>query len=215
MLDVGATVCAKRAQSCADCPLRPCVRVGRPPAGPTPDPAVGSAGAGGRQSTFAGSDRQGRGRLVDALRRGPVALADVAAGRRLARRPGPGPTGWRRASGGRRPGRGLVGGRARLRLPGCGVPGPIAPVRTRPRLPALSRRSGPGAALPSRRVLNVTFHGVRGPAPVPGPGNARYGTHTACVTLEVPKEDPLVLDLGSGLRRWSRSLAAAAATPAE
>ncbi|HEX2118051.1 MAG TPA: hypothetical protein VHF91_02615, partial [Acidimicrobiales bacterium] len=33
---------------------------------------------GGRQSTFAGSDRQGRGRLVDALRLGPVALGEVA-----------------------------------------------------------------------------------------------------------------------------------------
>ena len=60
-------------------------------------------------------------------------------------------------------------------------------------------------------MLNVTFHGVRGSAPVPGPGNLRYGTHTACVVLDVPKEDPIVLDLGSGLRRWSRSLAEAAA----
>ncbi len=33
---------------------------------------------GGVQSTFAGSDRQGRGRLVDALRLGPVAAVDVA-----------------------------------------------------------------------------------------------------------------------------------------
>ena len=39
---------------------------------------MGSAGCGGRQSTFAGSDRQGRGRLVDALRLGPVPLAGVA-----------------------------------------------------------------------------------------------------------------------------------------
>ena len=45
---------------------------------PEPDPAVGSAGTGGRQSAFAGSDRQGRGRLVDALRRGPVAPSQVA-----------------------------------------------------------------------------------------------------------------------------------------
>jgi phosphoribosyl 1,2-cyclic phosphodiesterase len=55
--------------------------------------------------------------------------------------------------------------------------------------------------------LNVTFHGVRGSAPVPGPGNLRYGTHTACVALEAPEEDPLVLDLGSGLRRWAHALA--------
>jgi len=37
----------------------------------------------------------------------------------------------------------------------------------------------------------------------------RYGNHTACVALEVPKEEPIVLDLGSGLRRWEHSLATA------
>ncbi|HEX7277676.1 MAG TPA: A/G-specific adenine glycosylase, partial [Acidimicrobiales bacterium] len=78
LLDVGAAVCTKRDQACAACPLRPTCRwaaAGRPP----PDPADGSAGTGSPQSTFAGSDRQGAGRLVDALRRGPVADADVAA----------------------------------------------------------------------------------------------------------------------------------------
>ena len=74
MLDLGATVCAKTAPRCEQCPLR----AGCAWAGSGPDPAVGSAGCGGRQSTFAGSDRQGRGRLVDALRLGPVALTEVA-----------------------------------------------------------------------------------------------------------------------------------------
>jgi A/G-specific adenine glycosylase len=37
-----------------------------------------SAGISSGQSIFAGSDRQGRGRLVDALRRGPIARARVA-----------------------------------------------------------------------------------------------------------------------------------------
>ncbi len=76
LLDVGATVCGKRAQACGECPLRPWCEwaaAGRP----APDPAEGSAGTGGVQSAFAGSDRQGRGRLVDALRRAPVAAADV------------------------------------------------------------------------------------------------------------------------------------------
>jgi len=80
MLDLGATVCTKRAPRCAACPLRACCAWAA--AGSSqPDPAVGSAGCGSPQSTFAGSDRQGRGRLVDALRVGPVAhdrLADVA-----------------------------------------------------------------------------------------------------------------------------------------
>jgi A/G-specific adenine glycosylase len=79
LLDVGATLCTKRVQACADCPLRPwCSWAdgGRT----APDPADGSAGTGGVQSTFAGSDRQGRGRLVDALRLGPVADVAAAAG---------------------------------------------------------------------------------------------------------------------------------------
>jgi A/G-specific adenine glycosylase len=78
LLDVGATVCTKRAPACADCPLRPgCAWAG---AGrPAPDPAEGSAGTGTLQPAFAGSDRQGRGRLVDALRRAPVPDADVPA----------------------------------------------------------------------------------------------------------------------------------------
>ena len=71
MLDLGATVCTRAAPRCVACPLRSCcawVAAG----GPDPAPA------GNRQSTFAGSDRQGRGRLVDALRAGPVALGHVA-----------------------------------------------------------------------------------------------------------------------------------------
>lgn len=71
MVDLGATVCLRRSPRCDACPVsRWCAwaRDGRP----LPDPADGSAGTSGRQSRFAGSDRQGRGRLVDALRHGPV-----------------------------------------------------------------------------------------------------------------------------------------------
>jgi A/G-specific adenine glycosylase len=75
MLDLGATECTKAAPRCDGCPLAACCAWAG--AG-GPDPAVGSAGEGGRQSTFAGSDRQGRGRLVDALRLGPVPWAGVA-----------------------------------------------------------------------------------------------------------------------------------------
>lgn len=76
MLDLGATVCTKSAPRCDRCPVRACCAWAG--AG-GPDPAIGSAGEGSRQSTFAGSDRQGRGRLVDALRLGPVPWAGVAA----------------------------------------------------------------------------------------------------------------------------------------
>lgn len=71
LMDVGALVCTSRAPLCGECPLR---RVCRWAAGGHAgvDPALGSAGVGGRQSRFEGSDRQGRGRLVAALRAGSV-----------------------------------------------------------------------------------------------------------------------------------------------
>ena len=78
LLDLGAVVCGKRAQACVECPLRQwCAWAARGRA--TPDPADGSAGTGTLQSRFEGSDRQGRGRLVDALRQAPVATADIPA----------------------------------------------------------------------------------------------------------------------------------------
>ncbi|MBI2710953.1 MAG: A/G-specific adenine glycosylase [Actinobacteria bacterium] len=77
LLDLGATVCTARVPGCPVCPARSTCAWAA--AGcPAPDPAAGSAGVAGRQAPFAGSDRQGRGRLVDALRSGPVAAAEVA-----------------------------------------------------------------------------------------------------------------------------------------
>jgi A/G-specific adenine glycosylase len=78
LMDVGATLCRPREPGCGACPIRRrCAwhLAGRP----EPDPAVGTAGASGRQGRFAGSDRQGRGRVMAAMGRGPVALVDVAA----------------------------------------------------------------------------------------------------------------------------------------
>ncbi len=80
MLDLGATVCMARVPRCEACPLAAAQSCAWRRAGcPVPDPAIGSAGTSGRQSRFAGSDRQGRGRLVAALRLGPLAATDVAA----------------------------------------------------------------------------------------------------------------------------------------
>ncbi len=71
LFDLGATVCVARNPRCDRCPVATwCAWRGR-----GDDPAVGTAGTGSRQSRFAGSDRQGRGRLVDALRKGPVVAA--------------------------------------------------------------------------------------------------------------------------------------------
>jgi A/G-specific adenine glycosylase len=77
VFDLGALVCLKRAPRCGDCPIVASCAWAR--AGwPEPDPVTGSAGISAPQSTFAGSDRQGRGRLVDALRHGPVPAGDLA-----------------------------------------------------------------------------------------------------------------------------------------
>jgi A/G-specific adenine glycosylase len=77
LLDLGALVCAGARPACPRCPVRRRCRwasAGRS----QPDPARGSAGVSVAQSAFPGSDRQGRGRLVAALRRGPVHRGDLA-----------------------------------------------------------------------------------------------------------------------------------------
>ncbi len=76
VLDLGATVCTKKTPRCHACPLTAhCAWARR--GFPHPDPAEGSAGTGSPQARFHGSDRQGRGRLVQALRSGPVELERV------------------------------------------------------------------------------------------------------------------------------------------
>lgn len=54
--------------------------------------------------------------------------------------------------------------------------------------------------------MHVTFYGVRGSTPCPSEGNRRYGGNTSCVALESPGHDPIVLDLGTGLRIYGESL---------
>jgi A/G-specific adenine glycosylase len=77
VLDLGAQVCVKRRPRCESCPLQRSCAWARSGFA-SPDPAEGSAGSSGRQSTFAGSDRQGRGRLVQALRTGPIEMGRLA-----------------------------------------------------------------------------------------------------------------------------------------
>ena len=48
---------------------------------------------------------------------------------------------------------------------------------------------------------------MRGSTPCPCHGNRRYGGNTACVSLEVAGEDPIVLDLGTGLRLFGETQA--------
>jgi phosphoribosyl 1,2-cyclic phosphodiesterase len=53
--------------------------------------------------------------------------------------------------------------------------------------------------------VNVSFFGVRGSTPCACRDLARYGGNTACVALEAPGHDPVVLDLGTGLRYWGET----------
>ena len=50
--------------------------------------------------------------------------------------------------------------------------------------------------------FDVTFHGVRGSTPCDGEEVARYGGNTSCVSLAIPDQDPLLFDLGTGLRYY-------------
>jgi A/G-specific adenine glycosylase len=67
LMEVGASTCSARGPVCERCPLSPhCAWFNAPAETPDPGPRAS------RQSRFEGSDRQGRGRLVDALRNGAV-----------------------------------------------------------------------------------------------------------------------------------------------
>jgi phosphoribosyl 1,2-cyclic phosphodiesterase len=48
--------------------------------------------------------------------------------------------------------------------------------------------------------MEVTFWGVRGSHPVPGPNTVRYGGQTSCVEVRNAAGDCLVVDAGTGLR---------------
>jgi hypothetical protein len=82
MLDLGAVVCTARAPRCDECPLAAdCAwrAAGGGEGGhAVPDPARTTAGTSRPQARFDGSDRQGRGRILAALRVGAsVALAEL------------------------------------------------------------------------------------------------------------------------------------------
>src|SRR5579864_5631499 len=61
--------------------------------------------------------------------------------------------------------------------------------------------------------VRVTICGARGSTPAPGPAFNRFGGHTSCVAISHAGEPPsLVLDAGTGLRRVTDLLGAAAFT---
>jgi phosphoribosyl 1,2-cyclic phosphodiesterase len=52
----------------------------------------------------------------------------------------------------------------------------------------------------------LTFWGTRGSIPTPGPGTARYGGNTACISLDDGGGRLVILDAGSGLRPLGHEL---------
>lgn len=48
--------------------------------------------------------------------------------------------------------------------------------------------------------VNVTFYGVRGSCPCSGDRYRRYGGNTSSLVVDIEGDDPLIVDLGTGLR---------------
>lgn len=57
-----------------------------------------------------------------------------------------------------------------------------------------------------RVTHRVTFWGVRGSIPTPGPGTARYGGNTPCLSITNGNDGLIILDAGSGLRSLGHEL---------
>ena len=53
--------------------------------------------------------------------------------------------------------------------------------------------------------FTVTFHGVRGSTPCHGENVVRYGGNTSCVSVAIPGQEPLLFDLGTGLRYFGHT----------
>jgi phosphoribosyl 1,2-cyclic phosphodiesterase len=56
--------------------------------------------------------------------------------------------------------------------------------------------------------MDVTFWGVRGSIPSPGPATVRYGGNTACVSVATAAGDLIIIDCGTGARNLGISLLA-------
>ncbi len=58
--------------------------------------------------------------------------------------------------------------------------------------------------------MQVTFWGVRGSVPAPGPEMNRYGGNTSCVELRTQNDDLFIIDAGTGVIGLGRKLMAGA-----
>jgi phosphoribosyl 1,2-cyclic phosphodiesterase len=58
-------------------------------------------------------------------------------------------------------------------------------------------------------AIRVTFWGVRGSIPTPGPTTVKYGGNTACLELRFgPEEKLIIIDAGSGIRELAGAILA-------
>ncbi len=55
--------------------------------------------------------------------------------------------------------------------------------------------------------MRITFWGVRGSTPCASDLNRRYGGNTSCVALESVDQPPIILDMGTGMRRFGETQA--------
>jgi len=56
--------------------------------------------------------------------------------------------------------------------------------------------------------MEVTFWGVRGSIPSPGPATVRYGGNTSCVSVRLDDGEIIMIDCGTGARNFGISLLA-------
>src|SRR3954452_3581150 len=54
--------------------------------------------------------------------------------------------------------------------------------------------------------MRVTFYGVRGSVPAPGPSTVRYGGNSACVEVRLADGSLIILDGGTGIRGLGQQL---------
>ena len=54
--------------------------------------------------------------------------------------------------------------------------------------------------------MKITFYGVRGSIPSPGPDTCRYGGNTSCVHIETASSQDLAHDAGTGIRNLGKRL---------
>ncbi len=62
-------------------------------------------------------------------------------------------------------------------------------------------------------MIEICFYGVRGSTPCSGPETVGVGGNTSCVTVSVNGEDPIILDLGTGVRYLGADLMEAGRVP--